>query len=177
MRSSDAEPLRPTLEHAKATLKAALGEACRANIDRADTGELIRVEEVLAIANEAAKEAVSVRRRLGSERTDRVGTPAGARPASREIADENGVRWAAFEVHPSSAGDRPTVRERFRGGWLSFDSGIETRRFAPIPEGWQSASDEQILEFLNNAERAPRRSRGRPTPARSSRSSPLEGQE
>jgi len=160
MRSSDAEALRPTLQHAQATLKAALGEVCRANIDRADTGELIRVEEVLAIANEAAKQAISVRRRLGSEREAATphspGTPP---PVSREFEDENGVRWSAFEVRPSSSSDRPSVRERFRDGWLSFDSGAETRRVAPIPDAWRSLSAGQLLELLHTAETAARRTR------------------
>ena len=68
MTSTPNEPLLPQLAHAKDTLKSALANACETDIDRANTGELIRIEETLAIANEAAKEAVSVRRLLASER-------------------------------------------------------------------------------------------------------------
>jgi hypothetical protein len=55
MSSDEARALEPTLERAKTTLKTALEKACSTDLDRADTGELIRIEEVLAIANEAAK--------------------------------------------------------------------------------------------------------------------------
>src|SRR3954468_16900588 len=59
MQPEQTTTLDRTFEHARTNLKHALDEACRADISRADTGELIRVEEVLAIANEAAKEAIS----------------------------------------------------------------------------------------------------------------------
>jgi hypothetical protein len=65
---SDPAPLQPTLERAESRLKSALDEACQTDVERVNTGELIRVEEVLAIANEAAKEAVSVRRRLRGQK-------------------------------------------------------------------------------------------------------------
>ena len=175
MHSHDSHALGPALRRAQATLRSALDEVCHTDIGHANTGELIRVEEVLAIANEAAKEAVSVRRRLSTERTA-AGSPASAdAPASREIEDENGVRWSVFEVHPTTTADRPSVRERFRDGWLSFDSGLETRRLVPIPADWQTASGERLLELLNIAERATRRSGGRSAPATPPASSPLEG--
>ena len=160
MHTHDSEALGSTLQRASAALKSALGEACRVDIDRADTGELIRVEEVLAIANEAAKEAVSVRRRLAIERGPDLATSdvQTAQSTSREIDDEYGVRWAAFEVHPTTSTDRLSVRERFRDGWLAFDSGIETRRVAPIPGDWHGLADEGLLELLRGAEFVPRRS-------------------
>ncbi|HEX4684852.1 MAG TPA: hypothetical protein VH277_19190 [Gemmatimonadaceae bacterium] len=176
-RTSD--ELRPTLERAKSQLKNALVEACLADIDRADTGELIRVEEVIAIANEAAKEAISVRRRLRSDRASRErdgsGLPAGDQsaaeptdadpalgydarnPTLREIDDARGVRWAVFAVYPTTSSDQPAVREGFRAGWLAFDSGRETRRLAPIPSGWRVASDSEILTYLDRAEIGTRR--------------------
>jgi hypothetical protein len=178
-RTSD--ELRPTLERAKSQLKNALVEACHADIDRADTGELIRVEEVIAIANEAAKEAISVRRRLRSDRAarDRGGSAAGdhpgvggagqganadsaleyevRNPTLREIDDARGIRWAVFAVYPTTSVDQPAVREGFRGGWLAFDSGSETRRLAPIPSGWREASDAELLKYLDRAEIGTRR--------------------
>ena len=42
----------------------ALKEACSMDPSKANTGELIQIEELLAIANESAKKAISVRRRL-----------------------------------------------------------------------------------------------------------------
>ncbi|HXT17608.1 MAG TPA: hypothetical protein VN706_18345 [Gemmatimonadaceae bacterium] len=162
MRTDDSQALDRTFEDARANLKSALSEACRADIEHANTGELIRVEEVLAIANEAAKEAISVRRRIATERRPTQALPAEGPSASREVKDEYGVRWSAFEVHPTTSADRPSVRERFRDGWLSFDSGAETRRVAPIPAGWQELIDEQLLELLKHAEPAMRRARTSP---------------
>ena len=156
MTNNDATVLNPTLQRAQQTLRSALAEACRTDLERADTGELIRIEEVLAIANEAAKEVVSVRRRLSSERA----TPESPRldaPSSREIVDERGVQWAVFAVTPSTSTDRPTVREHFRGGWLSFDSGAETRRLVPIPAGWQDMAENELRSLCARAELVPHR--------------------
>jgi hypothetical protein len=154
MSPDEARALEPTLERAKTTLKTALEKACSTDLDRADTGELIRIEEVLAIANEAAKEAVSVRRRLRSK--PRVAEPSG----TRDVEDARGVRWAVFAVHPSAAsGGRAPLREHFREGWLAFDAGDETRRIAPIPTDWRSMSDADLLALCERAEPAPRRPR------------------
>jgi hypothetical protein len=157
MHPHDSQALGPTLQRAQVALKSALDEVCHADVTRANTGELIRVEEVLAIANQAAKEAVSVRRRLSVERSSVPAPAAAARCASRELDDENGVRWAAFEVHPATSSVRPSVREHFRDGWLSFDSPVGTRRIAPIPAEWHTMADEQLLELLKTAEPAARR--------------------
>lgn len=168
MQTEDSETLRPTLERAKRTLRSALGEACKADLERADTGELIRIEEVLAIANEAAKEAISVRRRLRSRPGRPAATPtADESPASaeqsatssREIEDSRGVRWVVFAVHPSTRAGRPVVSDHFRDGWLSFDCGAETRRLAPIRSEWSTFSDEQLRELCDQAEASPRRTR------------------
>ena len=98
------------------TLRSALDSACAADIDDADTAELIRIEEVLAIANEAAKKVVS--------------------------------------------------------GWLAFDSGMETRRVAPIPDDWETASDEALIELCERADVAPRRTRSAPAEPRHDRQLP-----
>src|ERR1051325_4721773 len=134
MATEEHEALRPKLERAQETLQLALDQACNADLGDADTGELIRLEEVLAIANEAAKEAVSVRRRLGR---GRPGTAEG----HREIEDERGIRWTVFAVFPSTlTSERAPLREPYTRGWLAFDSGMETRRLAPVPENWATLS-------------------------------------
>ena len=82
-----------------------MGSACSADIDDADTAELIRIEEVLAIANEAAKKVVSVRRRLresGDSRRDPT-------TSHREVEDRRGVRWTVFAVHPGTASPGTTA--------------------------------------------------------------------
>lgn len=157
MSNNDATVLNPTLQRAKQTLRTALAEACGTDLERADTGELIRIEEVLAIANEAAKEAVSVRRRLASTRPDAEPPVRPGTPSSREITDDRGVQWAVFAVTPTVSTDRPTVREQFRAGWLSFDCGAETRRLVPIPTGWQELPESELRALCARAEVVPHR--------------------
>jgi len=183
-RESDAAPLQPTLERAESRLKSALEEACQTDVERVNTGELIRVEEVLAIANEAAKEAVSVRRRLRGQKrgaSRRASAPAASQPSARdandpsgvptpadqsrmrEVSDDERVRWTVFAVHPDSPGGatgrHTVVREPYRQGWLAFTSSTETRRLAPIPEGWLTASEAELVVLCKRAEPAPRRAK------------------
>jgi hypothetical protein len=68
--SPAAEPLKPKLQEAEQQLDRTLEEVCASPTAaaRLDTGQLIRVEESLALAAEAAKEAVSLRRKLKAER-------------------------------------------------------------------------------------------------------------
>jgi hypothetical protein len=66
-------PLRPQLEGLQTKIEQSLDEVCATpSLKDINTGELIKIEETLAIAAEAAKEAVSLRRRLrkDSESTD-----------------------------------------------------------------------------------------------------------
>ena len=181
---SDPAPLQPTLERAESRLKSALDEACQTDVERVNTGELIRVEEVLAIANEAAKEAVSVRRRLRGQKrgaSRRTSAPAASQPSirdandpsgvsipadqsrMREVSDDDRVRWTVFAVYPDSPGGAPgrhtVVREPYRQGWLAFTSSTETRRLAPIPEGWLTASEADLVVLCKRAELAPRRAK------------------
>lgn len=146
MQTNDAE-LQPTLERATRTLRTAIGEACGADLEHATTGEFIRIEEVLAIANEAAKEVVSVRRRLQTPTATSAPEPG----SSREVEDSRGTRWLVFAVHPSSRGGKSSVRDQFRDGWLSFDSGVETRRLAPIPANWYELPDEALCALCDSA--------------------------
>ena len=62
-------PLRPQLERLEHKIEKSLGEVCAApSVKDVNTGELIKIEETLAIVAEAAKEAVSLRRRLRKDR-------------------------------------------------------------------------------------------------------------
>lgn len=64
-------PLRPRLQQVVNELEQAMDEVCaEAPASELNTGELIRVEETLAIAADAAKQAVSLRRRLGQNTMD-----------------------------------------------------------------------------------------------------------
>ena len=61
-------PLRPQLQRLEEKLQDSLDEVCDAPpVGQVNTGELIKMEESLAIAAEAAKEAVSVRRKLRAD--------------------------------------------------------------------------------------------------------------
>ena len=71
-------PLRPQLDRLENKIEQSLDEVCAApSVKDVDTGELIKIEETLAIAAEAAKEAVSLRRRL---RKDREASEDGEQP-------------------------------------------------------------------------------------------------
>ena len=66
---ADKDPLRPELRKVEEQLEKTIEQVCEApKVEKLDTGQLIRVEETLAIASEAAKEAISLRRRLHANR-------------------------------------------------------------------------------------------------------------
>jgi hypothetical protein len=92
--------------------------------------------------------------------------------AHREFTDSTRVIWNVWDVYPT-LGDRrgaPSDRRRFMRetldrrtafnparvspeyaqGWLAFQSGVERRRLAPVPQGWESL-DEHSLERLCQA--------------------------
>ena len=148
--------LRPELAQAQQRLERALDDACDSDVKKADTGELIRIEQSLAVADAAAKEAISVRKRLRQERSQELKVA----ESHRQFDDAKGVRWDAFAVHPSvAATGRGALPDPYQAGWLSFDSGKETRRLAPIPDGWRDLSDDGLRLLLEMAEVAPRRKR------------------
>jgi hypothetical protein len=69
----DDHPLRPTLADTELQLQSALDEVCEeTEVEDVDTGELIRMEEALAIASDAAKRAISLRKKI---RADESGWP------------------------------------------------------------------------------------------------------
>src|SRR5688572_1267258 len=74
------EALRPQLRKAEDQLQDSLDEVCEEPPPgELNTGELIRVEETLAIAAAAAKEAVTLRRKMGTN--DKAQTPPPAPPS------------------------------------------------------------------------------------------------
>jgi hypothetical protein len=63
--------LRPRLQELESEIQKNLEEVCDSDeVKDVDTGELIRIEESLSIAADAAKEAVSLRRRMHRDRED-----------------------------------------------------------------------------------------------------------
>jgi hypothetical protein len=159
------------LLEAQETLKEMLEEACAAEIYSADTGQLVRIQKVLALADEAAREVISMRkeRRRGGKKS-RARAPeapeddeAAAADASRAqthrvFEDARGVQWDACAIHPSAPVGRVQLPEPYRSGWLFFDSVTEKRRLSPIPPDWHAASDDQLRELCAQAEVVPERS-------------------
>lgn len=162
------EPLHPKLDEAQRALVVALEEACAADLSKLDTEELIRIEETLEVASKAAKEAVSMRLRLGDQRARADKQPASpdAQPATdasagiphRVFDDSRGKRWHAFVVRTSSATKgRSGLPESFQNGWLVFDSADEVRRVAPIPDGWVDLPIDELRLLCQNAASARKR--------------------
>ena len=172
MESGQTDPITPELRDAELTLEQALAEACAANpVTRADTGELIKVEEMLEIASEAAKRAISLRRRRRADKTERQSrwamgdaeAAASVGTTHRTFTDARGIWWDVFAVYPEP---RPWLHSHLQGsyqnGWLCFDSGTEKRRLSPIPEGWQQVGERELEQLAEQAEvAASRRKRQR----------------
>jgi hypothetical protein len=165
MDSLSVDLLRPQLKEAQQVLAQAIDAACGIDLEEIDTGELIRIEESLALANKAAKHAVSLRlvrrrqRALGKQ-----GVAAGSSSdatqvvAPRVFDDFHGNRWHAFAVYPSQATtDRAALPESYREGWLAFRSERELRRVAPAPPNWNDLSIDELRELCHKAEAAPKR--------------------
>ena len=155
------DSLQPHLDEAQRALDTALQEACKVDVNRATTGEMILIEETLAVAANAAKEVVSVRlrRRTGK----RTATPQGEDAptpgaADRVFDDADGKRWHVFAVHPSVGSVRSgALAEAFKDGWLCFESHDQRRRFAPIPPNWEHLTAEALGALCRSAEQAVRR--------------------
>ncbi len=94
-------------------------------------------------------------------------------PHRRTLRDPAGEEWVVWEVHAALA-ERRASRERRRrrdaardrrenvvdlaavvreslGGWLAFRGRRERRRVVPIPHGWESMSDDELLALLRSA--------------------------
>ncbi len=69
--------------------------------------------------------------------------------AYREFTDGGGVAWRAWDTYPGSAAN---VRPGFESGWLGFECDGERRRLAPVPAGWETASDDELRSMLAEAQ-------------------------
>ncbi len=156
MPAENVAALRPKLEQAQKALEAALDEACETDVAGADTGDLMRLEESLSEARDAARNAISVLRRLHQEPNE--GDEADPE-SHRSFIDEHGVHWQAFDVHPSRPTTGRTLPAPYHQGWLAMQCDNEIRRLAPIPEGWRKLSREELCQLLLTAPVSPRRRR------------------
>jgi hypothetical protein len=77
--------------------------------------------------------------------------------ALREFSDSAGRQWRVWDVtadaiHPATRGE--DYMRDYLAGWLAFESadGLAKCRLTPIPEGWTTASVEQLEKWLHAAE-------------------------
>lgn len=72
----------------------------------------------------------------------------------RVIRDDTGVDWTVFVVVPGTLVTRRTntmLPDALSGGWLCFQSMSQTRRLAPVPEGWESLTEAELKELCVQA--------------------------
>lgn len=155
------EPLAAELHSAQETLKATLEEACSTDVERVDTGELIKVEEMLSIASDAAKRAISIRRKRGQPGSalaeHRLHDTTGEQ---RHFIDSDGVEWMVRAVYPAEREDARHARllGTYQQGWLAFECEQGKRRLSPIPPRWEKLDDQSLGRLCMKAElAAPRR--------------------
>jgi hypothetical protein len=182
------EHLRPALHQAQTELKERLDEACDEHVANESTGELIKLEELLTDAAQAAKQAISIRRRLGADHAHVASSDAAvgvddaaaaldanaaAEPPMqgdpkpegiREFSDTNGSLWHVWEVPAEqlAARARPgAYAGEFEDGWLAFEcaSGGERRRLPRYPRDWRNLSDADLDDLRGRAQTAVRRQR------------------
>ena len=170
MQSGEFERLRSDIRAAAETVEQALTEACASPpVHEADTGELIRVEEMLAVASDAARRAIALKRKARHEQSAQAvqgsafasGEPGTGSP-HRAFIDATGVTWDVWAVYPEG---RPSqlsaLPGSFQTGWLVFESAGEKRRLSPIPSGWAALSAEALAQLCEKASTATRRARPR----------------
>ncbi len=69
--------------------------------------------------------------------------------AFRSFVDARGREWEAWDTVPDGA--NRLVRPGFADGWLTFQSGDEKRRLAPIPPQWDTVPDAMMRLWLSQA--------------------------
>jgi hypothetical protein len=91
----------------------------------------------------------------------------------RRFTDSEGRTWEAWEVHPAAierrgeadrrrerreSADRRRAREfrlaiprELRSGWLALQGSESKLRLAPIPDGWEHLSDEDLATLVARA--------------------------
>ena len=73
--------------------------------------------------------------------------------ALREFVDSAGEVWRVWDTVPLTTSG---LTGDYRGGWLTFDNGLDRRRLAPVPLDWVLMSDERLRLLLRVALRRER---------------------
>jgi hypothetical protein len=71
----------------------------------------------------------------------------------RTFRDAAGVEWTVYEVRRSSddQSNWGYLPRGFRFGWLCFESPKGKRRLSPVPDGWRSLDEDNLVEMLGRA--------------------------
>jgi hypothetical protein len=163
MEPGESSPVVPTVRDAERVADDTLAEACATTPpSQADTGELIRIDELLENASGAVKQAIALRRQRRADEAGRealraamadVEAEASADGTHRIFRDARGMRWDVFAVYPDA---RLSVQWHleppYSNGWLCFDSASQKRRISPIPEEWFRLTNEQLAQLAERAE-------------------------
>ena len=72
----------------------------------------------------------------------------------RAFRDARDMEWEVRAIKPATRDRRaPVVRADHANGWLLFTLGLERRRLAPLPPGWDQASEADLKAWCERAER------------------------
>jgi len=74
--------------------------------------------------------------------------------AYREFSDSEKIQWRVWATYPTSGG---ILSKGFEHGWLTFESGSECRRLAPIPDRWEEASEAKLRTYLGESKASKRK--------------------
>ena len=166
MQTGESDSIAPALTDAEHTADSALAKACAApRPGRANTGELIQIEELLATATDAVKRAISLRRRRRADEAAReavkasmadVEAEASADGTHRIFRDARGVRWDVFAVYAEGRlALQRQLEAPYKSGWLCFDSPKQKRRLSPVPREWYRLSNAQLEQLAERADAVP----------------------
>lgn len=68
---------------------------------------------------------------------------------AHRVFHRHGRRWEVWEVRLRDG--RRSVDPELTEGWLTFESMLEKRRLAPIPDGWEELDDEALGRLCESA--------------------------
>jgi hypothetical protein len=75
--------------------------------------------------------------------------------AYAEFTDRAGKSWRVWYTRPRLSEVLTILPEDWKEGWLTFESGDEKRRLAPVPTGWERLSPQRLELLCRVAEPTP----------------------
>ena len=75
--------------------------------------------------------------------------------AYAEFTDRTGRSWRVWHTRPILSEVLNALPEAWKDGWLTFESGDEKRRLAPVPAGWERLPPKRLELLCRVAEPAP----------------------